>query len=145
MTNTMHPETADQIDRELEQYLQEQVDKATEYFKAGKPGRGEYELARAAMKIARHTGDTSSATGSSTLIAETWTKRRIPAARAPSIDFNEPSRSTVRLRSMLPSGPPPAEKTTASHPAKAAAKAAASSLSMSSIRTSASRPSSSSR
>ena len=40
----------------------------------------------------------------------------MPAARAPSIDLSAPSRSTVRLRSMLPSGPPPAAKTTASQP-----------------------------
>ena len=59
------------------------------------------------------------AAGSSTPIAEICTKRPIPAGRAPSIDFSEPSRSTVRLRSMLPSGPPPAAKTTASQPAKA--------------------------
>ena len=45
----------------------------------------------------------------------------MPAIRAPSIDFSEPSRSTVRLRSMLPSGPPPAAKTTASQPSNAAA------------------------
>ena len=64
----------------------------------------------------------SSATGSSTLIAEIWTKRRMPASPAPAIDFREPSRSTVRLRSTLPSGPPPAANTTASQPSNAAAK-----------------------
>ena len=100
---------------------------------------------RFASTYARQTSPVSSGSGSSTLMAETWTKRRIPASRAPSIDFSEPSRSTVRLRSMLPSGPPPAANTTASQPSNAAAKAAASCCSMSSSRTSAPRCSSSSR
>ncbi len=75
-------------------------------------------------------------------MAETWTKRVMPAAWAPSIDFRLPSRSTVRLRSMLPSGPPPAVKTTASQPANASANAGPVARSMSRRRTCA--PSSSS-
>ena len=74
---------------------------------------------RFASTYAFQTGAVSSGSGSSTPMAETWTKREMPARRAPSTDFSEPSRSTVRLRSMLPSGPPPAAKTTAAQPVNA--------------------------
>ena len=75
--------------------------------------RSAASASRLASTYARHTSPVSAGSGSSTPMAETCTKRAIPAFRAPSIDFSEPSRSTVRLRSMLPSGPPPAAKTTA--------------------------------
>ena len=96
--------------------------------------RSAASASRLASTYAFQTGAASSSTGSSTLIAEICTNRLIPAACAASIDFREPPRSTVRLRSMLPSGPPPAANTTASQPSNAAAKAAASSASRSSRR-----------
>ena len=75
--------------------------------------RSAASASRFASTYARHTGSVSDGRGSSTPIAETWTNREMPARRAPSIDLSDPSRSTVRLRSRLPSGPPPAANTTA--------------------------------
>ena len=61
----------------------------------------------------------------------------MPAIGAAAMDFSDPSRSTVRLRSALPSGPPPAANTTAPQPPNAAAYPATSSASRSRSRTSA--------
>ena len=50
-----------------------------------------FSASRFASTYAFQTGDTSLGRGSSTLIAEIWTKRVMPAACAPSIDFRLPS------------------------------------------------------
>lgn len=41
----------------VELTLQQAVDRACEFYKAGKPGRGEYELVRGGLRAAQMTGD----------------------------------------------------------------------------------------
>lgn len=54
------PDLAAPLSPFVESLLEDTVTDAVAYFKAGKPGRGEYELVRGALRVARLTGDMDS-------------------------------------------------------------------------------------